>query len=211
MPNVNSDEHAKAIEIWLLSSLLLFSVHSLRIVHRDIKPDNLLISHDGSVKLCDFGVSRRFDLNESEFISETHGTYHFFAPEMTTGEKYSAFKQDIWAFGLTFYILATGGIVPFMSAMNNPQQLFESIGSHQTGSLHFPPELNITAPLKELLNGIMDANPETRFTIQQIRVRYTTMAEQSLCVCARSRTQPRAGWISLNLWFYSFAPLITWL
>jgi serine/threonine protein kinase len=120
--------------------------------------------------LCDLGVARRFEVDESTLISETHGTYHFFSPEMTTGEKYSGFKQDIWALGLTFYILATGGLVPFMSDTQNPQELFNLIGAHQTGSLHFPPEQHVSENLKDLLNKIMDANPDTRLTIEQIRV-----------------------------------------
>lgn len=126
----------------------------------------------GAAKLADFGVARRFAAEESTDISETHGTYHFFSPEMTTGDRYSAFKQDIWALGLSFYILATGGIVPFMSeeTTGNPQELFNRIGSHRTGSLHFPSEIGVSQPLQDLLNRIMDADPNTRLTIDQIRV-----------------------------------------
>ena len=121
------------------------------------------------MKIADLGVARRFELGESDMISETHGTYHFFAPEMCTGDKYSGYKQDIWALGLTAYILATGGLVPFMTDSPNPQELFNLISAHQTGSLSFPAELGVSEELQDLLNKIMDADPNTRLSIQQIR------------------------------------------
>jgi serine/threonine protein kinase len=56
-------------------------VHSNNIVHRDIKPQNILITKACKAKLGDFGVSQLFEKEEEDKISKTEGTYHFMAPE----------------------------------------------------------------------------------------------------------------------------------
>ncbi len=85
--------------------------HSVGVVHRDIKPANLLVTALGSVMLCDFGTSERFDsvtatskANNLNIVGEdgtdrfrnTVGTPHFSAPEMLTGEYFSACATDVW-------------------------------------------------------------------------------------------------------------------
>ena len=107
-------------------------LHSQHIVHRDVKPDNLLLFSNSlspigyTTKLADFGVAR--ELADGELLTETQGTFHFYAPEMCSGEKYSAWGQDVWAVGVTLFILCTGR-VPWMSKDNNPAELFEIIAN----------------------------------------------------------------------------------
>ena len=107
-------------------------LHSQHIVHRDVKPDNLLLftsPHSPTrytTKLADFGVAR--ELADGEMLTETQGTFHFYAPEMCNGEKYDAWGQDVWAVGVTLFILCTGR-VPWMSKDNNPAELFELIAN----------------------------------------------------------------------------------
>lgn len=84
-------------------------LHSLKIVHRDIKCTNLLVMNDGKIKVSDFGASCR--LNETSYEQlDTQGTYNWMAPEMIsfTKEKPYGTKVDIWSFGCCIIEMASG-------------------------------------------------------------------------------------------------------
>ncbi|KAJ1769282.1 Protein kinase C signaling pathway involved MAPKK protein [Coemansia sp. RSA 1813] len=75
----------------------LVQLHSYRIIHRDVKPSNILVTGKGEIKLCDFGVSG--ELVDS--IAQTFvGTSYYMAPERIQGDRY-AVQSDIWSLGLT--------------------------------------------------------------------------------------------------------------
>jgi serine/threonine protein kinase len=98
--------------------------HSVaNVIHRDIKPDNIMLNHNNEAVLIDFGVSA---LAEDFHISSNIGSYLFFAPEMFEGEKGTGEKSDIWALGVTFYFLLTGGTYPWKGA-KNPMYLKEMV------------------------------------------------------------------------------------
>ncbi|XP_032558237.1 uncharacterized protein LOC116794030 [Chiroxiphia lanceolata] len=85
-------------------------LHSNRVIHRDIKSDNILLGMDGSVKLIDFGLCawlHPWEKKRRSFI----GTPFYMAPEMLTGDKYDA-KVDIWALGITALQMADGPTQP---------------------------------------------------------------------------------------------------
>ncbi|KAJ2320264.1 Protein kinase C signaling pathway involved MAPKK protein, partial [Coemansia sp. RSA 2704] len=86
----------------------LVHLHSYRVIHRDVKPSNILVTGRGEIKLCDFGVSG--ELVDS--IAQTFvGTSYYMAPERIQGDRY-AVQSDVWSLGLTL-IEASQNQFPF--------------------------------------------------------------------------------------------------
>lgn len=77
-----------------------------KIIHRDIKPDNLLIDEFDNLKIADFGVASL--KNDQDEIQGETGTKSFLTPEHFQGKTIKGQKADIWATGVTFYQLAFG-------------------------------------------------------------------------------------------------------
>lgn len=85
----------------------VFYMHRMRIAHRDLKLENLLLDWDGSVKLCDFGFVR--EVTSEQRFSQTYcGSKSYAAPEILMGIPYDPKKSDVWALGVILYILVTG-------------------------------------------------------------------------------------------------------
>ena len=87
----------------------LEAAHKNNIVHRDVKPQNIIISTDGKVKVTDFGIARAATANTIN--SSVMGSVHYSSPEQARGG-YSDYKSDIYSMGITLYEMLTG-TVPF--------------------------------------------------------------------------------------------------
>ncbi|KAL6274449.1 hypothetical protein ACE6H2_025141 [Prunus campanulata] len=85
---------------------LLYLHHEKHIIHRDFKPSNLLINHQGEIKITDFGVSA-IKASTSEQANTFVGTFNYMSPERIVGGNYS-YKSDIWSLGLVLLECATG-------------------------------------------------------------------------------------------------------
>ena len=102
-----SNKEATSIAIQV--SMGLEAAHNHGIVHRDVKPQNIIISTDGKVKVTDFGIARAASSNT--ISSNVMGSVHYSSPEQVRGG-YSDEKSDIYSLGITLYEMVTGR-VPF--------------------------------------------------------------------------------------------------
>eukprot|EP01060_Flectonema_neradi_P001008 TRINITY_DN10591_c0_g1_i1.p1 TRINITY_DN10591_c0_g1~~TRINITY_DN10591_c0_g1_i1.p1 ORF type:complete len:400 (+),score=81.30 TRINITY_DN10591_c0_g1_i1:38-1237(+) len=108
-------------------------LHGNGIVYRDLKPENILLTELGNAKLSDFGISKQLDTDDR--TGSFCGSYHYLAPEIISGKRYSC-AVDWWSFGVVIYNLLTGEN-PFVSRaadtlmkkiVNKPVKFFEPVG-----------------------------------------------------------------------------------
>jgi serine/threonine protein kinase len=94
----------------------LHRAHKERLIHRDVKPDNILVSHDGQAKLADLGLVKEVetDLNLTR-TGRGLGTPHFMAPEQFKNAKNVDQRCDVYSLGATLYMMVTGEM-PFRSS-----------------------------------------------------------------------------------------------
>ncbi|KAM8707326.1 hypothetical protein ACLKA7_011420 [Drosophila subpalustris] len=141
-------------------------LHSCRVIHKDIKPGNLLLTLDQTLKISDFGVAEQLDLFAPDDTCTTgQGSPAFQPPEIANGhETFAGFKVDIWSSGVTLYNLATG-LYPFEG--DNIYRLLENIGRSQWIAPDWLYELD--AAFANLILGMLQADPSARLSLQQIR------------------------------------------
>ncbi|KAI0301906.1 kinase-like domain-containing protein [Multifurca ochricompacta] len=102
---------ADAVRFYMAELLLaLEHVHAKRVVHRDVKPENVFIDNDGHIVLGDFGLARKLSAGENTISSdEMFGTPAYTPPEVFTGQPYGR-EVDLWAFGVMLYELIAGRV-----------------------------------------------------------------------------------------------------
>ncbi|XP_027137929.1 calcium/calmodulin-dependent protein kinase kinase 2 isoform X4 [Larimichthys crocea] len=140
-------------------------LHYQRIIHRDVKPSNLLVGEDGHIKIADFGVSNQFE-GADALLTSTVGTPAFLAPEALseTRKNFSGKALDVWAMGVTLYCFVFG-VCPFMD-----ERILSLHQKIKTQPVELPEHADISDDLKDLLLKMLDKNPETRISIPQIKV-----------------------------------------
>jgi calcium/calmodulin-dependent protein kinase kinase 2 len=146
-------------------------LHSQGTIHRDIKPDNLLLTEDEVLKLCDFGLAEMIERKSEMLSSRSAGSPAFLPPELcvTKHGDISGKAADIWSMGATLFCLRFGRI-PF--ERSGILELYESI---KQDPIPFEPLLGpdgwLSKALIDLISRILDKNPKARITMSEIRVR----------------------------------------
>ena len=142
-----------------------FKVHAQGVVHRDIKPDNLLLTEDDVLKIVDFGVSEMFEKQSQMLTAKSAGSPAFLPPELciTKHGDVSGRAADIWAMGVSLYCLRFGRI-PF--ERSGVLELYDAIKSDEI--CIDPPE---DPAFCNLLHRLLEKDPKKRITMEEIRVR----------------------------------------
>lgn len=111
-----TEEQSKFITVCLLEALRI--VHGAGIVHRDIKPDNIIMDSNGYPKLADFGVA---ELNKNIKAGSQFGTLSYMAPEVIFGHAYS-YTADYYAIGVLLLLMVTGDMLSVGKTIKEAKQ-----------------------------------------------------------------------------------------
>ena len=151
----------EAISIAIQVSMGIEAAHNNHIIHRDIKPQNIIISKDGKVKVTDFGIAKAATSNT--ITSNVMGSVHYTSPEQARGG-YSDAKSDIYSLGVTLFEMLTGR-VPF-NGETTVAIAIKHIQDPMPSPRDFVPEIPISA--EQIVLKCTQKSPDRR---------YQTMAE----------------------------------
>ncbi|KAJ1409197.1 Serine/threonine-protein kinase, active site [Sesbania bispinosa] len=160
-------------------------LHAHNIVHGDIKPDNLLITRHGKVKIGDFSVSQAVEDGNDE-LRRSPGTPVFTAPECCLGLTYHGKASDTWAVGVTLYCMILGEY-PFLG--DTLQDTYDKIVNNP---IELPDDIN--PQLKNLIEGLLCKDPKLRMTLGEVAEHSWVIGNDGpigeyLCWCKRKSLQ----------------------
>ncbi|XP_052801977.1 serine/threonine-protein kinase 36-like isoform X1 [Mya arenaria] len=144
------EEQVQHIAAQLVSAL--YYLHSHRILHRDMKPQNILLGKGGIVKLCDFGFARAMSFN-TLVLTSIKGTPLYMSPELVEEKPYDH-TADLWALGCILYELFTG-TPPFYT-----NSIFQLVSLIIKDPVKWPK--NMSPMFKDFLQGVLTKNPKQR-------------------------------------------------
>jgi [calcium/calmodulin-dependent protein kinase] kinase len=148
------------------------AVHAQGVVHRDIKPDNLLLTEDDVLKVVDFGVSEMFEKQSEMMTAKSAGSPAFLPPELCVAKHgdISGKAADIWSMGVSLYCLRFGRI-PFERP--GVLELYEAI---KHDKIDYKPD---DEPLfVDLMEKILEKDPKKRIQMRELRVSIYTILKE---------------------------------
>jgi serine/threonine-protein kinase len=136
----------------------LAHAHSVGVLHRDVKPENVMVRKDGLLKLMDFGIAQVLDLQRMTVTGQLLGSPAYMAPEIVEGKQLD-FRTDVFSVGIMLYLLATGSL-PFTG--KNPHEVLRRITEGK-----FPdPRLvgrGVDQALSRIITRALARRPEDRY------------------------------------------------
>lgn len=149
-------ENKEAIGIAIQVAQGIAAAHEQHIIHRDIKPQNMIISKDGTVKVADFGIARA--VSSQTMNATAVGSVHYISPEQARGG-YCDERSDIYSFGITLYEMVTGR-VPFEGDNTVAVAL-----AHLEEAVTPPSRLNpmVSRGLEEIILKCTQKKPDRRY------------------------------------------------
>lgn len=149
-------EIKEAVGIGIQIALGMEAAHDNHIIHRDIKPQNIIISRDGKVKVTDFGIAKAASANT---VTQTAiGSVHYLSPEQARGG-YSDEKSDIYSLGVTIYEMLSGE-VPF-AGDNSVSVALLHIQAEARPLRELNPEVPVS--VEKIVQKCMQKKPERRY------------------------------------------------
>lgn len=161
-----SEQMARPIMAQII--LAIEHIHSLNVIYRDLKPDNVLFDTNGNVRLCDFGLSKVLSTGRFGRTKSFCGSTSYMSPQIVTGKWYGI-DTDMWSLGALFYRMLVGR-APFddnphkLGARNEPADIQKRI---QLDDITFPSFLSSAAV--EMLEGLLRKNEEERLNMQDLK------------------------------------------
>ncbi|KAL3518370.1 hypothetical protein ACH5RR_020959 [Cinchona calisaya] len=173
----------------------LMYLHAHNVIHGDIKPDNLLVTASGTVKIGDFSVSQVFE-DDNDELRRSPGTPVFTAPECCLGLTYHGKAADTWAVGVTLYCMVLGRY-PFLG--DTLQDTYDKIVNNP---LNLPDGMNLL--LKDLIEGLLCKDPGHRMTLEAVSEHAWVIGEEGpiplyLCRCKRNRSKEASNGSRMGL------------
>lgn len=147
-----------AVSIGIKVAKALECAHRSGIIHRDVKPQNILVTEEGVVKVTDFGIAKSMDSSTIAHTNSVMGSAHYFSPEQAKGT-YTDYRTDLYSLGIVLYEMVTG-VVPF----NGDSPVTVAVKHIQEKAVP-PKNINASIPnsLNELIIKAMEKDPVNRY------------------------------------------------
>ena len=186
-------KETEALDIIIQVANALAHAHARNLIHRDVKPKNIMINSSGVVKLADMGLARETtDIRAAQTeAGRAYGTPYYIAPEQIRGEVDIDGRADIYALGATLYHMVTGR-VPFEAP--NPSDVMRK---HLKEALVPPDHINtsLSAGISEVIEVMMAKNRDDRYNnVQELLMDLNAVTQRRIAASGTQKIPGRCPW-----------------